>query len=342
MDSLTQMVLGAGVGEAVLGRKAGNRTILWGAVIATVPDLDVIPAQFMSEVQGMHFHRGFSHSILFFIIASPLIGWLLDKLYRGKLQTSWREWTTFSFLVLLTHALLDCFTSWGTQLLFPLDYHIAWNTIFIVDPLYTIPFLLCIIALMFFKRESNVRRRLVITGLSISSLYLMLTIVNKMIVNSKFEDALAKQGIEYSRYTTKPTPFNSILWFVTAESRDGYHMGHYSLLDKDDNITFQYISKQHELLDSLPASDELETLLHITNGYFRIEQESANKFVLHDLRLGQMMDYKTGTGKFVFSFYIDRVDNDLEITQKPTEREIERDMFVTLWRRMLGQKEFKN
>ena len=74
MDSLTQMVLGAGVGEALLGRKAGNRTVLWGAIVATVPDLDVIPAQFMSDVQGMHFHRGFFHSILFFIIAAPLFG----------------------------------------------------------------------------------------------------------------------------------------------------------------------------------------------------------------------------------------------------------------------------
>src|SRR5688572_7534584 len=101
MDSLTQMVLGAGVGEALLGKKAGNRTILWGAIIATVPDLDVIPANFMSDVDGMHFHRGFFHSLLFFVIASPLFGWLLDKLYSKKLQTTWWEWTSFSFWVLL-------------------------------------------------------------------------------------------------------------------------------------------------------------------------------------------------------------------------------------------------
>ena len=38
MDSLTQIVLGGAVGEAVLGKKVGNRAILWGAVAGTIPD----------------------------------------------------------------------------------------------------------------------------------------------------------------------------------------------------------------------------------------------------------------------------------------------------------------
>ncbi|MEL6140713.1 MAG: metal-dependent hydrolase, partial [Bacteroidota bacterium] len=41
MDSLTQIVLGAAVGEATLGRKVGNRAMLWGAIGGTIPDLDV-------------------------------------------------------------------------------------------------------------------------------------------------------------------------------------------------------------------------------------------------------------------------------------------------------------
>ena len=42
MDSLTQIVLGASVGEAALGRKVGNRAMVWGAIAGTIPDLDVI------------------------------------------------------------------------------------------------------------------------------------------------------------------------------------------------------------------------------------------------------------------------------------------------------------
>ena len=41
MDSFTQVALGAAVGEAVLGRKVGNKAPLWGAVTALIPDMDV-------------------------------------------------------------------------------------------------------------------------------------------------------------------------------------------------------------------------------------------------------------------------------------------------------------
>ena len=41
MDSLTQIVLGAAVGEAVLGKKVGNKAMFYGAIAGTVPDLDL-------------------------------------------------------------------------------------------------------------------------------------------------------------------------------------------------------------------------------------------------------------------------------------------------------------
>ena len=42
MDSITQAALGAAVGEGVLGRRIGNRAPIWGAVLGTLPDLDVV------------------------------------------------------------------------------------------------------------------------------------------------------------------------------------------------------------------------------------------------------------------------------------------------------------
>ena len=41
MDSITQAVLGAAIGEAVLGKKIGNKGAILGAAVATIPDLDV-------------------------------------------------------------------------------------------------------------------------------------------------------------------------------------------------------------------------------------------------------------------------------------------------------------
>ncbi|RMH01365.1 MAG: metal-dependent hydrolase, partial [Chloroflexi bacterium] len=171
MDSLTQIALGAAVGEAVAGKKAGNKAVLWGAVLGTVPDLDVVSALFLSPVDYIFFHRGFSHSLVFFILSAPVFGWLLRYINRKETAT-WKDWTLLSFWVLFTHALLDCFTSWGTQLFWPLDYRVAFNSIFIVDPLYTLPLLVTVIWMMFYKRDSSFRRRLNYAGLILSTCYL--------------------------------------------------------------------------------------------------------------------------------------------------------------------------
>ena len=71
MDSLTQIILGAAVGEVVAGRKIGNRAMLWGAIAGTIPDLDVmIGSLFMTEINGLAFHRAITHSIFFVIVFS--------------------------------------------------------------------------------------------------------------------------------------------------------------------------------------------------------------------------------------------------------------------------------
>ena len=77
MDSLTQITLGAAVGELTLGKKVGNRAMLWGAVAGTIPDLDVLAGFFMrdvfkimNELQSLMFHRGPSHSLLFAVLIS--------------------------------------------------------------------------------------------------------------------------------------------------------------------------------------------------------------------------------------------------------------------------------
>ena len=85
MDSLTQITLGGAVGEAVLGKKVGNKAILWGAIAGYIPDIDfAIGSLFMETVNGLAFHRGVMHSIVFCLLAAPILGWLVNYLYRKK------------------------------------------------------------------------------------------------------------------------------------------------------------------------------------------------------------------------------------------------------------------
>ena len=50
MDSLTQIVLGASVAEASLGKKIGNKAIVLGALAGTIPDLDIISRFFVDDL----------------------------------------------------------------------------------------------------------------------------------------------------------------------------------------------------------------------------------------------------------------------------------------------------
>ncbi len=79
MDSLTQIVLGAAVGEAVLGRKIGNKAMLWGAIAGTIPDLDVYIKLFTDPITATEMHRGISHSLLFSILMAPILAWFVRK-----------------------------------------------------------------------------------------------------------------------------------------------------------------------------------------------------------------------------------------------------------------------
>ncbi len=84
MDSLTQIVLGAAVGEVAAGRKIGNRAMLWGAIAGTIPDLDVmIGSLFMDEINGLAFHRAITHSIFFAVTFSFLISYYTHWLYSN-------------------------------------------------------------------------------------------------------------------------------------------------------------------------------------------------------------------------------------------------------------------
>ncbi|MCB9232431.1 MAG: metal-dependent hydrolase [Bacteroidia bacterium] len=314
MDSLTQIVLGAATGEVVLGRKIGNKAMLWGAIAGTIPDLDVIPSMFLDTVSGLEIHRGFSHSILFDVLFAPVFGWLVWKLYKGKGAT-WRDWSLLFFWGLFTHPLLDCFTTWGTQLFWPLAYRVAFHNIFVVDPGYTLPFLICCIIVLFLKRESPRRRLVNWIGIGLSSAYMIFTLGVKFHMNQVFTQSMEKQGIVWERYSTRPAPLTTILWTVNAETRDGFQIGYHSLLDHSSDVQFAYVAKNHELLDPIRDEDQVQRLIALTTGFFTVEHPEPNHWVINDLRFGQAVDWETGTGDFVFAYHIFQEADGLRVEQ---------------------------
>ncbi len=332
MDSLTQIVLGAAVGEAVLGKKVGNKAPLFGAIAGTIPDLDVLARFFVDTVTATEWHRGFSHSILFSILFAPLFGWLVWKMLR-KEEATWRDWTSLFFWGLFTHPILDAFTTWGTQLFWPLKTRLAFQNIFVIDPLYTIPFLVFLILAMRQKRTAKKRRRLNNLGLLVSSGYLLLTLLLKGFAHRAFTADLEKQGIVYTEISTRPTPFNSILWTANIDTEDAYLIGNYSFFDSKP-IQFNTYPKNHEILGDLVTKDKVKRLITIAEGWFTINETEGDLY-FNDLRFG-LMSMEKNESKFAFTYKLEPGKMGVKVTESPKVPSDANALFSSLWKRILG------
>lgn len=315
MDSLSQIVLGAAVGELMLGKKLGNRAQLLGAVAGTIPDLDVLlNPLFTDEITKLRIHRGYSHAIMTHL----LLAWPLALISRrfSKTDISRRTWYLFWFLGFFTHALLDCCTTYGTQLLLPFtDYLVGFNNISVVDPLWTLPFLVLLVICLFFKRNNVLRKRWAITAVSYAALYMGYTLVNKYNAHRHFARQLELKEIHYENLKTTPTMFNNILWSAIAIGRDSIYFGEYSLIQGDPEVDWVAYPRNTALINGHPAKREIEALKWFgQESYFAIAKGECLDFFT--AKWGRTDFTKTDTYKaFVFYWRIEPVAGGWKTTQ---------------------------
>ncbi len=334
MDTVTQITLGAAVGEAVLGRKIGNKAPLWGAAFGVLPDLDILVFPFVSEVTALAIHRGITHSFFFCIVASPIFGWLLSKYNRNE-QLVWKDWSWMVFLVLLTHVFIDLFTSYGTQVLQPFsNYALSFNSIFIIDPFYTVPLAAGIITALFMDQLSLKRRRINYIGLLVSTIYLFSGLAVKAHVNQVFEQNFKTQDIHPAKYMTTPAPFSIFLWTAYAEENDTLYAGLYSVFDEDERILFHKISQNENLLK--PYRDDLavERLIWFSQGYY-VVSETDSAMLVHDLRFGRSDVWLAEeTAPFIWNYHL-HFNNDSTRVTGFTQFEPDLNLRVKMFSRLI-------
>ena len=333
MDSLTQIVLGAAVAEAVVGKNVGNRAVLYGAIAGTIPDLDVLATTFTDTLTATEIHRGFTHSILFSLLLASPLGWLLSKI-EHKANLSWKQWSLMFFLCLVTHPLLDAFTTWGTQLFWPLDLRLAFKSIFVIDPLYTLPFLVFLVLTMFQKKTSPKRQKYNRLGLLISSSYLLLTVIFKGFAYTSFQNALEQQAISYKQLQVKPGPLTTVLWNANVETETSFLIGEYSFFDSQP-ITFYEFPKNHQLVENLKENPDFKRLENIAQGWYIIENKN-DELYFNDLRFGLLnRDFKRPN--FAFSYKVEETaTGSIKISENEKSRDDAQQLLNDLWKRILG------
>jgi len=249
VDSVTQAVLGAAIGGAIAPAGQRRKALLVGAALGTLPDLDVV-IDYGDPVANFTYHRGFSHS-LFVLPPFALLLWLtLRRWWAPVRDASWR-WLAIIALALITHPLLDAHTAYGTQLLWPLEFPpVMWATLFIIDPLFTLPMLVAVFIAAAWpaKRSSGTVIR---TSLLASTLYLGWSWTAQSIVAGHAQEALAGRGLSGAPVFITPTPFNTLLWRVVVLTEEGYLEGFDSLLVDEASLDFSaYRSDRASLLEA--------------------------------------------------------------------------------------------
>jgi inner membrane protein len=329
MDSLSQVALGAAVGIAAMrDRTKPWKAALVGGLAATLPDLDAF-YDHGDGVSNMTLHRANSHSLFWLTLASPVVAFVGAAAVREL--DRYRRWWLAVWLVLVTHPILDWFTVYGTQILRPFtDFPYAIGSIFIIDPLYTLPLLVGIGFALALRSEKGLRWNL--AGLIVSTLYLGWGVVAQAHVKSIAETSLRADGHKAERLLVTPTAFNSMLWRVVAVTPDGYLEGFRSLLDRNPRMTFDVYPRGTALYEATRNYPSVARLAWFTQGLFKMSERDG-KVVMSDLRMGQEPYYS-------FNFVIGQRQSPTIAAVKPARFREQHDLrggLAWLWRRMRAE-----
>ena len=300
MDSITQATLGAGIAGALMGHRYGRKALVAGAVLATLPDLDVLITH-DNPLSQMINHRGFSHSLLVLTAFSCFLGWLARRL---RLHDDGREYGRLLltiWLVLFTHPLLDAFTSYGTQLWWPFrPVPASWSSVFIIDPFYTLPLLAGVVVALIIGPRPGMRRALSWL-LIIGGGYLLASLGAKQWAEARMDRLLSERGEHAVAMFSAPQPLNIILWRVVAKLEDGdYIEAVTGMLDDRPPEFIRFPSNAH-LGTQLKPSGAIEGLRWFTGDWLRYD-DIDGRLVVSDLRMG------IGTGHYSFRFLVGEKD----------------------------------
>ncbi|MCB1801356.1 MAG: metal-dependent hydrolase [Gammaproteobacteria bacterium] len=287
MDSVSQAALGAAVGIAVLGRHIPVwKAALSGAIVGTLPDLDVFIDK-GDPVRDMVLHRAETHSLFYQALATPVLAGLFVLLDGARgLYLRWCAMVAFG---LFTHSLLDAMTVYGTRLGLPFtDHPFGAGSLFIIDPLYTLPLLIGIGGALLAR--SSLRLRWNTAGLALSTLYAAWSLAAQAYVTQQVLQSPVAKDVPAAHILVTPTPFNTLLWRIVVVDGDRYHEGFHALADAirhpDDGIRFDTFERGGKLEDATRDFASANLVRDFSKGFYSLTDD-GRVVRITDLRMGQ-------------------------------------------------------
>lgn len=329
MDSVSQLVLGASVAVATLGRRTAIwKAALWGGVAGTLPDLDAL-VDHGDAILNMVLHRSISHSLLYLTLFSLPLAWLVSRLH-GEQALRVRWWLAL-WLALFTHPLLDWMTVYGTQLLLPFTaFPYGVGSVFIIDPLYTLPLLIGLGAALAMRAGRGIAwARL---GLLLSTAYLGWSVLAQQQATGQFMASPPEPHLAPTQVLVTPAPFNTLLWRAVVVTPTHYYEGYASLLDGQRPVRWTRRDRGANLYAQYAKYPLADRIARFSHGFFKMSEWNGEVFIT-DLRMGNEPTY-------TFHFNLG-TPAQIATGNHPATQQWQRPDLATalpwLWRRMLGE-----
>lgn len=211
-------MLGASASLSAARRRHALAAAACGLLAGMAPDLDSLITSDRDPLLYLEYHRQFTHALVFIPVGAALCALVLHPLFRRTLGFA----ATWAYCALgyATHGLLDACTTYGTQLLWPFsNARIAWHTVSIIDPLFTLPIALLVLASMVRRRPIYAR-----TALVWALVYLSFGALQRERAEAAGAALASARGHVPVRLEAKPSFANLIVWKTVYETATHYHV----------------------------------------------------------------------------------------------------------------------
>ncbi|MFA7284592.1 MAG: metal-dependent hydrolase [Candidatus Absconditabacterales bacterium] len=345
MDNITQGILGGSIYTAIT-KKASNKGFRLMAVVTNIPDFDIFIARLVhsNPIDQQFFHRGITHSIIFNVGLSLIIGYCL---YRSDKTIPYRRYALGCFAsILFGHLFIDGMTSYGMRYFLPWD-----KTVHSRDNMFVVDFGMRLITISGFVRYlvSKAKNKVALWILGIAGSYIAASVAIQSYTDSIFKShyPAASSGEIVQQSITSVEPLQIILRRHVIKTDKHFYEGYYSVLDKDKNIqrqTYDIDTQAKQYIDQLAQQPttlgkHLQLALNRSRGLYRIVP-SEQGYQIQSFAMGGL-NGRTGGSQRMFGFTVVGEPGQEELTGTRSGGRASRldantrNMF---WTRVFGQK----
>ncbi len=294
MDPLTQGIVATTAAQTYSKKNNIIIASIIGFLAGLAPDIDIFIRSDTDPLLFLEYHRQFTHSLIFIPIGSFICAAVFYLLFAKRFNLSFKYTYIFSIIGYSTHGIIDTFTTYGTQLFWPFtNERLAWNTISVIDPLFTLPvIILCLIA--FIKKNKTFS----FYAFAWMIIYQTVGLSQKIRAEEIISNYALEQGHKVNMIEAKPSFANIIVWKVIYSDDESYYVNAIQLglthkIYKGDKILKLNIERDFKWLDlNSQQAKDLERFRWFSNNYLGIDKNNNN--IIFDIRFSAIPNEAEG------------------------------------------------